>query len=128
MGEHECTVILTSRRTILGRFCIPAVPSILSSRDILIEDVPCRNLEEVLGGFGRSFQILAERTVTNAYTPENPLIVNTGILTGSNVMTGLRAYFSAYSPLKASNKGLPGRYVVGGKRHVRSQAEMDGTR
>ena len=80
----------------------------LSSRDVLIKDIPCRNLEEVLGGFGRSFQILGERTVRNAYTPENPLIMNTGILTGSNVMTGMRSYFSAYSPLKQSDKGLPG--------------------
>ena len=80
----------------------------LSSRDVRFKDVPCRNLEEVLGGAGRSLQLLAERTITNAYTPENPLIVNTGILTGSTVMTGLRAYFSAYSPLKVSNQGLPG--------------------
>jgi aldehyde:ferredoxin oxidoreductase len=80
----------------------------LSSREVLIQEVPCRNLEEVLGGFGRSFQILGERTIRAAYTPENPLIVNTGILTGSSVMTGLRTYFSAYSPLKKSNKGLPG--------------------
>jgi len=35
------------------------------------------------------------------------LIMNTGLLTGSNVMTGLRIYFSAYSPLKQSPKGLP---------------------
>src|ERR1044071_845128 len=61
----------------------------LASRDVRIEDVPCRNLEDVLGGFGRSFQILAERTITHAFTP------------------GLRTYFSAYSPLKVSNKGLP---------------------
>src|SRR5262245_33391486 len=79
----------------------------LASRDVRLEDVPCRNLEDVLGGFGRSFQILAERTSTNAFTPENPLIINTGALTASNVMTGLRTYFSAYSPLKTSNKGLP---------------------
>ncbi len=80
----------------------------LPSRDVRLEDVPCRNLEEVLGGVGRSLQFLAKRTVTNAYTPENPLIVNTGILTGSSVMTGLRTYFSSYSPLKVSGKGLPG--------------------
>jgi len=79
----------------------------LASRDVRLEDVPCRNLEDVLGGFGRSFQILAERTITHAFTPDNPLIVNTGVLTASNVMTGLRTYFSAYSPLKVSNKGLP---------------------
>ena len=71
------------------------------------EDVPCRNLEDVLGGFGRSFQLLAERSVSVAYCDENPLIVNTGLLTGSDVMTGLRIYFSAYSPLKKSRKGLP---------------------
>src|SRR4030095_4662154 len=79
----------------------------LGSRDVRIEDVPCRNLEDVLGGFGRSFQILAARARTHAFTPDNPLIVNTGVLTASNVMTGLRTYFSAYSPLKVSNKGLP---------------------
>lgn len=79
----------------------------LASGAISFTEVPCRNLEDVLGGFGRSFQMLAERNVTAAYSPENPLIVNTGLLTGSDVMTGLRTYFSAYSPLKASNKGLP---------------------
>lgn len=72
-----------------------------------MEDLPCRNLEDVLGGFGRSFQILAERNITEAYCPENPLILNTGLLTGNNVMTGLRSYFSSYSPLKQSGKGLP---------------------
>ena len=75
----------------------------LASGAISFTEVPCRNLEDVLGGFGRSFQMLAERSVTAAYSPENPLIVNTGLLTGSDVMTGLRTYFSAYSPLKASN-------------------------
>jgi len=71
------------------------------------EDVPCRNLEDVLGGFGRSFQLLAERRITEAYSEANPLIVNTGLLTGTNAMTGLRTYFSGYSPLKGSKKGLP---------------------
>ena len=71
------------------------------------QDVPCRNLEDVLGGFGRSYQILAERKISEAYCPENPLILNIGLLTGTNVMTGLRTYFSSYSPLKQSNKGLP---------------------
>lgn len=79
----------------------------LASGKTTIEDIPCRNLEDVLGGFGRSYQILADRKITDAYSPENPLILNTGLLTGTNVMTGLRAYFSAYSPLKQSDKGLP---------------------
>jgi aldehyde:ferredoxin oxidoreductase len=79
----------------------------LASGSIAIEEVPCANLEDVLGGFGRSFQLLAKREITRAFSPENPLIVNTGLLTGTDVMTGLRTYFSAYSPLKASSKGLP---------------------
>lgn len=79
----------------------------LQSGAMQMEDVPCRNLEDVLGGFGRSFQLLAGRRITDAYCAENPLIVNTGLLTGSSAMTGLRTYFSGYSPLKASNQGLP---------------------
>ena len=55
----------------------------LASGSVRFDDVPCRNLEDVLGGFGRSFQILAERRISNAYSPENPLIVNTGLLTGT---------------------------------------------
>lgn len=79
----------------------------LQSGAMQMEDVPCRNLEDVLGGFGRSFQLLAGRRITDAYCAENPLIVNTGLLTGSSAMTGLRTYFSGYSPLKASNQGMP---------------------
>ena len=79
----------------------------LKSGTIHREDVPCRNMEDVLGGFGRSFQILAERNITDAYCEANPLIVNTGLLTGSSAMTGLRTYFSGYSPIKESKKGLP---------------------
>ena len=79
----------------------------LKSGKIQLEDVPCRNLEDVLGGFGRSFQILAERKINKAYCEENPLIVNTGLLTGSSAMTGMRTYFSGYSPIKESKKGLP---------------------
>ena len=59
-----------------------------------MEELPCRNLEDVLGGFGRSFQDLAQRQIKNAYCDENPLIVNTGLLTGSSAMTGMRTYFS----------------------------------
>jgi aldehyde:ferredoxin oxidoreductase len=80
----------------------------LKSGGIHQEDIPCRNLEDVLGGFGRSFQILAKRNIKNAYCEQNPLIVNTGLLTGSSAMTGMRTYFSGYSPIKESKKGLPG--------------------
>jgi len=79
----------------------------LQTGEIDINDVPCRNLEDVLGGFGRSFQDLAAREITNAYCDENPLIVNTGLLTGSSVMTAIRTYFSGFSPIKGSKAGLP---------------------
>ena len=71
-----------------------------------MEEIPCRNLEDVLGGFGRSFQDLAQRQIKNAYCDENPLIVNTGLLTGSSAMTGMRTYFSGYSPIKGSTGGF----------------------
>lgn len=98
----------------------------LGTRTNRIEDVPCRNVEDVLGGFGRSFQMLAERTVTAAYSPENPLIVTTGVLTGSTVMTALRAYFSAYSPLKVSNKGLPAAFWATGSGKFGSKLRWTG--
>lgn len=79
----------------------------LKSGDMQMAEVPCRNLEDVLGGFGRSFQFLAERDIRDAYVDDNPLIVNVGLLTGSHAMTGLRTYFSGYSPIKGSKKGLP---------------------
>ncbi len=79
----------------------------LASKDIKLEDIACRNLEDVLGGFGRSFQMLAEREITEAYSEDNPLIMNTGLMTGTKLMTGLRTFFSAYSPLKKSKKGFP---------------------
>lgn len=79
----------------------------LGEKKVKIEEIPCRNWEEALGGVGRSLQLLAEREVTDAYSPENPLVVNTGLLTGSGVMTGAQVYFSGYSPLKRSRKGLP---------------------
>lgn len=79
----------------------------LQSGTMKFADVPCRNFEDVLGGFGRSFQDLAQRKIETAYCDENPLIVNTGLLTGSTAMTALRTYFSGYSPIKGSKKGLP---------------------
>jgi len=79
----------------------------LKTGDMNFSEVPCRNLEDVLGGFGRSFQDLATRRIDQAYCEQNPLIVNTGLLTGSTAMTGLRTYFSGYSPIKGSRKGMP---------------------
>ena len=80
----------------------------LDEARIEVNNVACKNLEDILGGFGRAYQILGQRNIENAYSEQNPLIVSTGILTGTSIMTGLRTYFSSYSPLKVSNKGRPG--------------------
>ncbi|WP_020675044.1 aldehyde ferredoxin oxidoreductase C-terminal domain-containing protein [Geopsychrobacter electrodiphilus] len=79
----------------------------LAKGDISFADLACRNLEDVLGGFGRSFQDLALRQIDQAYSEKNPLIVNAGLLTGSSAMTALRTYFSGYSPIKGSKAGRP---------------------
>ena len=73
-----------------------------------------------------SFQQLATRHVADAFSEENPLIVNTGILTGTNVMTGLRTYFSAYSPLKVSGRGLPGAMWSAGSGKFGSKLKWSG--
>ncbi len=75
---------------------------------ITIAEKRCQDMEDVLGGYGRAGRILARRRIEQAYSEANPLIVSTGLLTGTAIMTGLRTYFSSYSPLKVSNKGLPG--------------------
>ena len=98
----------------------------LATQAVTFADIPCRNLEDVMGGFGRSFQTLAERRIENAYCRENPLIVNTGLLTGTSVMTGLRAYFSAYSPLKQSDKGLPAAMWSAGSGNFGSKLKWTG--
>jgi len=99
----ETTDPVSNPSAILYKRCIVD----LASGQQTMTDVPCRNLEDVLGGFGRSFQDLAQREIVRAYCDDNPLIVNTGLLTGSSVMTALRTYFSGYSPIKGSKKGLP---------------------
>lgn len=71
------------------------------------EALPCQDLEDFLGGIGRSFKLLGQYDVADALAPAAPLIMNLGILSGTEVMTGLRIFFSAYSPLKVATNGLP---------------------
>ncbi|MFP6703116.1 MAG: aldehyde ferredoxin oxidoreductase N-terminal domain-containing protein [Planctomycetaceae bacterium] len=67
----------------------------------------CEDLEDVLGGIARGFKFIENCPVTDAYDPAATLLLTLGVLSGSNAMTGLRAYFVAYSPLKRSHTGLP---------------------
>ena len=79
----------------------------LDQGESTFEELPCQDLEDFLGGIGRSFKLLSDYRVTDAYDPNAPLIMGLGALSGTEVMTGLRAFFSAYSPLKVANNGMP---------------------
>ncbi|MEW6755271.1 MAG: aldehyde ferredoxin oxidoreductase C-terminal domain-containing protein [Candidatus Latescibacterota bacterium] len=72
-----------------------------------LEVRPVRDDMEFLGGIGRSYPLVAQHPVSDPYGPEAVLVVNTGCLTGTAYMTGLRAYFTAYSPLKRTLAGVP---------------------
>lgn len=72
-----------------------------------IEEVRCQDLEDVLGGIARGFKLLEALPVQDPYDPASTLILNLGVLSGSEFMTGLRTFFMGYSPLKASRTGTP---------------------
>lgn len=62
---------------------------------------------DFLGGIGRSFKIMAAYQVSDPFAPDSPLVINTGCLTGTAYMTGLRTFFTAYSPLKRTLRDMP---------------------
>src|SRR5437879_2956999 len=75
-----------------------------------VEECANETLMEKLGGIGRSLPWFHQHCgrVAAPFAADNPLLVNVGVFTGSKVMTGLRTYFSAFSPLKRSVKDDPG--------------------
>jgi aldehyde:ferredoxin oxidoreductase len=79
----------------------------LDRGEFVLEEFPCQDVEDFLGGIGRAFKLLGNYQVADAYDPSAPLIMNLGVLSGTEVMTGLRVFFSAYSPLKVANNGMP---------------------
>src|SRR5919202_2122233 len=79
----------------------------LGRGDIRQEHVSCQDLEDFLGGIGRSFKLLGAYDVTDPFAPASPLIMNLGIFSGTEMMTGLRTFFSTYSPLKVARNGRP---------------------
>jgi aldehyde:ferredoxin oxidoreductase len=80
----------------------------LSAGSVHKETVLCADLEDALGGIARAFKILDPAYVDDPLGPAATLVMNLGLLTGTRVMTGLRTYFSGYSPLKTSRSGCPG--------------------
>jgi aldehyde:ferredoxin oxidoreductase len=79
----------------------------LTAAAIRHTDLACQDMEDFLGGIGRSFNLLEAYDVTDVFAPSSPLVMNLGIFSGTEVMTGLRIFFSAYSPLKTANNGQP---------------------
>lgn len=71
------------------------------------EPAPCADLDDALGGIARAYKLLERVPVDDAYDPRATLILNLGLLSGTQFMTGLRTFFHAYSPLKTSNAGKP---------------------
>ncbi len=69
--------------------------------------VRCTDLEDFLGGIGRGFKYFLEHRFDDPFAPENHLLINTGLLSGTAVMTGLRTYIQGYSPLKRTRSGNP---------------------
>ncbi|HEY7493497.1 MAG TPA: aldehyde ferredoxin oxidoreductase C-terminal domain-containing protein [Candidatus Tectomicrobia bacterium] len=79
----------------------------LTQHDIRQATIACQDMEDFLGGIGRAFKLLGDYDVSDAFAPSAPLLMNLGVLSGTEVMTGLRTFFSAYSPLKVANNGRP---------------------
>src|SRR5262249_18032913 len=79
----------------------------LGRGDIAQDALPCQDMEDFLGGIGRSFKLLGDYEVTDAFAPSSPLLMNLGIFSGTEMMTGLGTFFSAYSPLKVACNGRP---------------------
>lgn len=95
------------QETDLQQFKIHRFHIDLSSKSVRPELAACKDLEDVLGGIARAFKILEERPIDDPYDPAATLVMNLGILSGTQFMTGLRTYFHAYSPLKTSKSGKP---------------------
>jgi len=90
-----------------GEFTVRRYHVDLTTRSVRREVVTCTDLEDVVGAAARAFKLLDGVAVDDPYDPAVPLIMNTGILSGTEFMTGLRTYFHAYSPLKNSLAGKP---------------------
>lgn len=86
----------------LNRFCCD-----LNQGTMSFEEYACQDLDDVLGGIARGFKLLEDCAVEDPYASEASLIMNLGVLSGTQFMTGLRTFFHAYSPLKRSLAGLP---------------------
>jgi len=65
----------------------------LEPEDIQQHDIPCEDMEDFLGGIGRALKVLGTYEVSDAFAPTAPLVMNLGIFSGTEMMTGLRTFF-----------------------------------
>ena len=89
----------------------------LTTGEVRWERVHCEDLEDALGGIARATKVLGPIRVADPNSPDAPIVMNLGLLTGTRVMTGLRTFFHGYSPLKTSIDGLPGLMWSAGSGH-----------
>jgi aldehyde:ferredoxin oxidoreductase len=89
----------------------------LAAQTVRSETVACQDLEDALGGIARATKLLQDVVVDDPYAPSAPLVMNLGLLSGTQVMTGLRTFFHGYSPLKQSMEGKPGLMWSAGSGH-----------
>lgn len=88
------------------------------------------SLAEKLGGvalavaFFKNYLLKIESNLRDAFSEKNPICIDLGLLSGSNIMTGLRTFFSCLAPLKTSRKMTNGFFysAVSGDfgKHMRS--------
>ena len=103
LREGECYIMWTTVTSDIKQitdYQFRRVTIDLGRGDIRQDTLPCQDMEDFLGGIGRSFKLLGDYEVTDAFAPASPLLMNLGIFSGTEMMTGLRTFFSAYSPLK----------------------------
>lgn len=93
----------------------------LSAGSVRYESARCEDLEDALGGAARAVKYLDGTMVDDPFAPESPIVMNLGLLTGTRVMTGLRTFFTGYSPLKSSRSGGPGLMWSTGSGHFGSK-------
>lgn len=89
----------------------------LTAKSVRFESIACTDLEDTLGGIARATKWFDGQDPVDPYSPEAPLMMNLGLLSGTRVMTGLRTYFHGWSPLKRAHNGNPGLMWSAGSGH-----------
>ncbi|UCG40642.1 MAG: aldehyde:ferredoxin oxidoreductase [Acidimicrobiia bacterium] len=117
--EEETTVTTAELQDLkpLTEFTVHRYHVDLTTKDVRFESIACTDLEDTLGGIARATKWFDGQEPVDPYSPEAPLMMNLGLLSGTRVMTGLRTYFHGWSPLKRARNGTPGLMWSAGSGH-----------